>query len=299
VRRNLHAEDRPQAAMVDFVVITGLSGAGRSEAAKVLEDIGYFVIDNLPPSLIRRVADLALVGGERSRVALVVDSRGGAFGGDVSELTRALESLRSRNVRLRVVFLEASDRVLVRRYEQTRRRHPVEAERVGEAIALERDLLRDLRAAADLVIDTSDLNPHELRVRILVAFAGEAAGLTVNVTSFGFKYGLPLDADIVLDVRFLPNPHWVPELRPRTGRDQAVREYVLAQDATKLFMERLEGMLEVALPGYVGEGKHYLTVAIGCTGGKHRSVVLAEELGAWLEEQDFKANVTHRDMERE
>jgi UPF0042 nucleotide-binding protein len=285
--------------MVDFVVITGLSGAGRSEAAKVLEDIGYFVIDNLPPSLIRRVADLALVGGERSRVALVVDSRGGAFGGDVSELTRALESLRSRNVRLRVVFLEASDRVLVRRYEQTRRRHPVEAERVGEAIALERDLLRDLRAAADLVIDTSDLNPHELRVRILVAFAGEAAGLTVNVTSFGFKYGLPLDADIVLDVRFLPNPHWVPELRPRTGRDQAVREYVLAQDATKLFMERLEGMLEVALPGYVGEGKHYLTVAIGCTGGKHRSVVLAEELGAWLEEQDFKANVTHRDMERE
>jgi UPF0042 nucleotide-binding protein len=285
--------------MVDFVVITGLSGAGRSEAAKVLEDIGYFVIDNLPPSLIRRVADLALVGGERSRVALVVDSRGGAFGGDVSELTRALDSLRSRNVRLRVVFLEASDRVLVRRYEQTRRRHPVGAERVAEAIALERDLLRDLHAAADLVIDTSDLNPHELRTRILVAFAGEAAGLTVNVTSFGFKYGLPLDADIVLDVRFLPNPHWVPELRPRTGQDQAVREYVLAQDSTKLFMERVEGMLEVALPGYVGEGKHYLTVAIGCTGGKHRSVVLAEELGAWLEEQDFKANVTHRDMERE
>ena len=299
MRRDPRAEDRPQAATVDFVVITGLSGAGRSEAAKVLEDVGYFVIDNLPPSLIQRVADLALVGGERSRVALVVDSRGGAFGGDVSELTRALDSLRSRNVRLRVVFLEASDRVLVRRYEQTRRRHPVGAERVAEAIALERDLLRDLHAAADLVIDTSDLNPHELRARILVAFAGEAAGLTVNVTSFGFKYGLPLDADIVLDVRFLPNPHWVPELRPRTGQDQAVREYVLAQDATKLFMERLEGMLEVALPGYVGEGKHYLTVAIGCTGGKHRSVVLAEELGAWLEEQDFRANVTHRDMERE
>jgi RNase adapter protein RapZ len=299
VRRDLRAEDGLQAGTVDFVVITGLSGAGRSEAAKVLEDIGYFVIDNLPPSLIQRVADLALVGGERSRVALVVDSRGGAFGGDVSELTGALDSLRNRNVRLRVVFLEASDRVLVRRYEQTRRRHPVGAERVAEATALERDLLRDLRAAADLVIDTSDLNPHELRARILVAFAGEAAGLTVNVTSFGFKYGLPLDADIVLDVRFLPNPHWVPELRPRTGQDHDVREYVLAQDATKQFMERVEGMLEVALPGYVGEGKHYLTVAIGCTGGKHRSVVLAEELGAWLEEQDFKANVTHRDMERE
>ncbi len=301
----LRTEDRLRAAMVDFVVITGLSGAGRSEAAKVLEDIGYFVIDNLPPSLIQRVADLALVGRERSRVALVVDSRGGALGGgslgggDVSELTRALDSLRNRNVRLRVVFLEASDRVLVRRYEQTRRRHPVGAERVAEAIALERDLLRDLRVAADLVIDTSDLNPHELRVKILVAFAGEAAGLTVNVASFGFKYGLPLDADIVMDVRFLPNPHWVPELRSRTGQHPAVREYVLAQEGTKVFMERLEGLLEVALPGYVGEGKHYLTVAIGCTGGRHRSVVLAEELGTWLNEQGFRANVTHRDMERE
>jgi RNase adapter protein RapZ len=202
-------------------------------------------------------------------------------------------------VRLRVVFLEASDRVLVRRFEQTRRRHPVSAERVGEAIALERDLLRDLRAAADLVIDTSDLNPHELREKILTAFAGESAGMVVNVASFGFKYGLPLDADIVMDVRFLPNPHWVPELRPMTGREASVREYVLAQPETKVFMDRLEGLLEVALPGYVREGKHYLTVAVGCTGGKHRSVVLAEELGAWLGRQGFRANVAHRDMERE
>ena len=295
----LRTGDRPRTDTVDFVVITGLSGAGRSEAAKVLEDIGYFVIDNLPPSLIKRVADLALVGRERSRVALVVDSRGGAFGGDVSELTRALDSLRARDVRLRVVFLEASDRVLVRRYEQTRRRHPVGAERVAEAIALERELLSDLRVAADLVIDTSDLNPHELRARILAAFAGETSSPQVNVFSFGFKYGLPLDADIVLDVRFLPNPHWVPELRPRTGQDQDVREYVLVQEGTKAFMQRLEGLLEVALPGYVNEGKHYLTVAIGCTGGKHRSVVLAEELGAWLDGQGFRVNVTHRDMERE
>jgi UPF0042 nucleotide-binding protein len=302
MRQELRTEDRPQVVTVDFVVITGLSGAGRSEAAKVLEDVGYFVIDNLPPSLIARVADLALVGRDRSRVALVVDSRGGAFGSDVSELCRALDSLRAQNaqnVNLRVLFLEASDEVLVRRFEQTRRRHPVVAERVVEAIALERDLLRELRATADLVIDTSDLNPHELRAKVLAAFAGETGSLLVNVFSFGFKYGLPLDADMVLDVRFLPNPHWIPELRPHTGQDGAVREYVLAQEATREFMRRLEGLLELALPGYVREGKQYLTVAIGCTGGRHRSVVLAEELGAWLGEQDFQANVTHRDMERE
>lgn len=297
--QELRTEDRLRAATVDFVVITGLSGAGRSEAAKALEDIGYFVIDNLPPSLIERVADLALVGRDRSRVALVVDSRGGAFAGDLSELYHALDALRGQNVNLRVLYLEATDEVLVRRFEQTRRRHPVGAERVVEAIALERDLLRELRATADLVIDSSDLNVHELRAKVLAAFAGEEAGLLVNVASFGFKYGLPLDADMVLDVRFLPNPHWVPDLRPRSGQDPAVRDYVLGQESTKGFMERLEGLLEVALPGYVREAKHYLTVAIGCTGGRHRSVVLAEELGVWLGEQGFRASVTHRDMERE
>src|SRR6266567_1364826 len=297
--QELHTEDRLRASTVDFVVITGLSGAGRSEAAKVLEDLGYFVIDNLPPPLIGRVAELALVGRDRSRVALVVDARGGAFGEDVSELQRALEPLRALTITLRVLFLEASDEVLVRRFEQTRRRHPVAGERVVEAIALERELLRDLRASADLVIDTSDLNVHELRTRILAAFTDEAAGLLVTVASFGFKYGLPLDADMVLDVRFLPNPHWVPALRPKTGQDTAVREYVLQQEGTKAFMDRVEALLEIALPGYVREGKHYLTVAIGCTGGRHRSVVLAEELGRWLAERRFRVNVTHRDMERE
>ena len=296
--RELHTEDRLRAATVDFVVITGLSGAGRSEAAKVLEDLGYFVIDNLPPPLIGRVAELALVGRDRSRVALVVDARGGAFADDVSELQRALEPLRALTITLRVLFLEASDEVLVRRFEQTRRRHPVAGERVVEAIALERELLRDLRAGADLVIDTSDLNVHELRTRILAAFTDEGAGLLVTVASFGFKYGLPLDADMVLDVRFLPNPHWVPALRPKTGQDTAVREYVLQQEGTKAFMDRVEALLEIALPGYVREGKHYLTVAIGCTGGRHRSVVLAEELGRWLAERRFRVNVTHRDMER-
>ena len=297
--QELRTEDRLRAAAVDFVVITGLSGAGRSEAAKVLEDLGYFVIDNLPPSLIGRVAELAVVGRDRARVALVVDARGGAFAADVSELCRALDQLRSQSVKLRVLYLEASDEVLVRRFEATRRRHPVAGEGVVESIALERDLLRELRASADLVLDTSDLNVHELRAKVLAAFADEAAGLLVTVASFGFKYGLPLDADMVVDVRFLPNPHWVPGLRPLTGRAEPVRDYVLAQEATGRFLASLEGLLEVALPGYVQEGKQYLTIAVGCTGGKHRSVVLAEELVEWLAGKGYRAHVTHRDVERE
>jgi RNase adapter protein RapZ len=297
--QELRTEDRLRAAAVEFVVITGLSGAGRSEAAKVLEDLGYFVIDNLPPSLVGRVAELAVVGRDHARVALVMDARGGALAADVSELPRALTQLRGRPINLRVLFLEASDEVLVRRFEATRRRHPVAGEGVVESIGLERDLLRDLRADADLVVDTSDLNVHELRAKILAAFADEAAGLLVTVASFGFKYGLPLDADMVVDVRFLPNPHWVPELRPKPGTDPAVRDYVLGQQGTGEFMTRLEALLEIALPGYVQEGKQYLTVAIGCTGGKHRSVVLAEELAKWLVGKGYRANVAHRDVERE
>src|SRR5215213_8084542 len=296
--QDFRTEDRLRAAAVEFVVITGLSGAGRSEAAKVLEDLGYFVIDNLPPSLIGRVAELAVVGRDPTRVALVMDARGG-FTADVSELETALDQLRAQDINLRIVFLEASDEALIRRYEATRRRHPVAGERVAESIALERDLLRELRADADLVVDTSDLNVHELRTKILAAFADEAAGLLVTVTSFGFKYGLPLDADMVVDVRFLPNPHWVPELRPLPGTDPAVREYVLAQNDTGLFLARLEALLETALPGYVQEGKHYLTVAVGCTGGKHRSVVLATELAGWLTDKGYRSHVAHRDVERE
>ena len=287
---------------VEFVVITGLSGAGRSEAAKVLEDLGYFVIDNLPPPLIGRVADLAMRSRDRSasRVALVVDARGSAFASDVSDLAKALDRLRAQRIKLRVLFLEASDEALVRRYEATRRRHPVPADRVVESIARERELLRQLRAEADLVLDTSDLNPHELREKVLAAFADEAAdGLLVTVSSFGYKYGLPLDADLVVDVRFLPNPHWVDALRPRTGQHPAVRDYVLRQEETARFLDRLEDLLRVALPGYVREGKQYLTVAVGCTGGKHRSVVLAEELARWLTKEGFRVHVTHRDMERE
>jgi UPF0042 nucleotide-binding protein len=299
VTQDLRREDRPAAPAVEFVIVTGLSGAGRSESAKVLEDLGYFVIDNLPPSLIGRVAELAVTGSEqRQRVALVVDARGGAFASDVSELRRALDLLRGKGINLRVLFLEASDGVLVRRFETTRRRHPVAGERVVESIARERSLLRDLRADADLVIDTSELNVHELRDKVLAAFSGERRGMLVTVSSFGFKYGLPLDADMVIDVRFLPNPHWIPELRPRTGLEGPVRDYVLGLDETKLFMDRLRDLLEVALPGYVREGKQYLTIAIGCTGGRHRSVVLAEELAAWLAGLDFRVHVSHRDVER-
>jgi UPF0042 nucleotide-binding protein len=298
-REDLRREERPAAHAVEFVIVTGLSGAGRSEAAKVLEDLGYFVIDNLPPSLIGRVAELAVTGGEqRQQVALVVDARGGAFSSDVSELHRALDLLRGKSISLRVLFLEASDEVLVRRFETTRRRHPVAGEGVVESIASERSLLRELRAHADLVIDTSELNVHELRDKVLAAFSGESRGMLVTVSSFGFKYGLPLDADMVIDVRFLPNPHWIPELRPRTGLEGPVRDYVLGIDETKLFMDRLRDLLEVALPGYVREGKQYLTIAIGCTGGRHRSVVLAEELATWLAGLDFRVHVSHRDVER-
>jgi len=298
VTQDLRREERPAAAAVEFVIVTGLSGAGRSEAAKVLEDLGYFVIDNLPPSLIGRVAELAVTGRQQGRVALVVDARGGAFASDASELHRALDLLRGKSISLRVLFLEASDEVLVRRFETTRRRHPVAGEGVVESIASERSLLRELRADADLVIDTSDLNVHELRDKVLAAFSGESRGMLVTVSSFGYKYGLPLDADMVIDVRFLPNPHWVPELRPRTGLERPVRDYVLGIDETKLFMDRLRDLLDVALPGFVREGKQYLTIAVGCTGGRHRSVVLAEELAAWLGGLDFRVHVSHRDVER-
>ena len=283
-----------------LAIITGLSGAGRTTAAKVLEDLGYFVIDNLPPSLIGRVVDLATGGPPGTRVALVVDARGGGFTEAIGELCRELDILRGKGGEVRVLFLEASDEVLVRRYEATRRRHPVAAERVVDSIARERRMLLELRAAADLVIDTSDLNVHELRGKVQAAFGRDGhSGLLLTVSSFGFKYGLPLDADMVLDVRFLPNPHWVPELRPLTGLEAPVRDYVLAQKDTTAYMERVRDLLEVALPGFVKEGKQYLTVAVGCTGGKHRSVALAEELAGWLRAEDYSVHVTHRDVERE
>jgi UPF0042 nucleotide-binding protein len=279
----------------DFVVITGLSGAGRSQAANVLEDLGWFVIDNLPAALIDKVADLAgQTGSSIDRVALVAGAR------NVDDLAAGLAHLRSSAERVRVVFLEAADDVLVRRFEDTRRRHPFEDENgIVEAIRRERQALDPLKGEADVVVDTSDLNVHQLRERVESLFGdSDHAGLQTAVVSFGYKHGLPLDVDLVLDCRFLPNPHWVEELRPHTGREPQVKDYVMRFPETAEFLERLDSLLELLLPAYVAEGKSYLTIAMGCTGGHHRSVVMAEEVARLLRDRGFEPRVTHRDIDR-
>ena len=281
-----------------FTIITGLSGAGRSEVAHSLEDLGFFVVDNLPPALLPKMAELTTRPGSPTRVAIVVDARGGVYFG---ELSKALEELREIHRDAQIVFLEASDEDLVRRYEATRRRHPLApADRVVEGIRKERHILASLRGEADLVIDTSGLTPHELRDRVRDAFADAPPeeGLQVSIVSFGFKYGTPRDADLLFDVRFLPNPHWVPELRPHAGTDDRVREYVRGNELYPVYLERLESLLDASLPGYVAEGKSYLTIAIGCTGGHHRSVVVAEELADWVRARGLPTTLVHRDVER-
>lgn len=281
-----------------FVIITGLSGAGRSEAARCLEDLGFFVVDNLPPALLGKMAELASRPGGPARVAIVVDVRGGVF---FEELEKALEELKTLHIDARILFLDASDDDLVMRYEATRRRHPLApAERVVEGIRKERHMMAPLRGDADLVIDTSGLTPHELRDRIREAF-GEAVpegGLQISVVSFGFKYGAPRDADMIVDVRFLPNPHWVESLRPLPGTDPVVRDYVRNREEYGAFLGRLTELLDVTVPGFVKEGKSYLTLAIGCTGGRHRSVVAAEELGVYFRDRGLPVVVVHRDVER-
>jgi UPF0042 nucleotide-binding protein len=282
--------------MSEFLVITGLSGAGRSQAANTFEDLGWFVIDNLPPALISKVAELVQSPGSTTeRVALVVGT-----GQYFDELTGALEQLRHSTKRVRVLFLEASDEVLVRRYENTRRRHPLaDSEGLLEGIQRERVLLEVVKSEADVVVDTTDLNVHQLRDRLLELFARDAGpSMQTSVVSFGYKHGLPLDVDLVLDCRFLPNPHWVDELRPPTGLDAPVRDYVLDQPEAKEFLARLDDLLDLLLPAYVREGKAYLTVAVGCTGGNHRSVVIAEELAAVLGRRGFPPTVSHRDLGR-
>ena len=282
-----------------FTIITGLSGAGRSETAKCLEDLGYFVVDNLPPALLSKMAELAARPGGPARVAIVVDARGGVFFG---ELSKALEELKSLRIAYRIVFLEASDDDLVNRYEATRHRHPLApADRVVEGIRKERLMMEGLRGEADLIIDTSGLTPHELRDRIREAFsdAPPEQGLQVSLISFGFKYGTPRDADLVLDVRFLPNPHWIDELRPLPGTDEHVRAYVMGAEAFEPFLLRLRALLDVVVPGYVDEGKSYLTIAVGCTGGHHRSVVVGDELARYFRERGLPATVEHRDVDRD
>ena len=283
----------------DFTIITGLSGAGRSEAARCLEDLGYFVVDNLPPALIGKMAELAAGPGGPSKVAIVADVRGGVF---FSELSKGLAELKELEIPYRILYLEASDEDLVNRFEATRRRHPLAVgDRVVEGIRRERRMMESLRGDAHLIIDTSRLTPHELRDRVRGAFgqARPEAGLQVSVLSFGYKFGIPRDADLVFDVRFLPNPHWVQELRPLPGTHKRIRGYVSSQDAYAEFMERLRSLLDFVLPGYIREGKSYLSIAVGCTGGRHRSVVVAEELGKFFLDKDLPVTVEHRDLDRE
>jgi len=279
------------------LVITGMSGAGRSTASDTLEDLGWYVIDNLPPALIGPVAELASAPGSSvSRLCLVTDVRGREF---FADLEGAIAELRTGGSDVRVVFLEADDEVLVRRFEETRRRHPADdGGGLLAGIANERRLLAALREHADLIVDTSADTVHDLRDEIIDLLSGPtAAGLQVNVLSFGFKRGTPREADLLFDVRFLPNPHWVDELRALDGRDPAVRDYVLSQPIAGPFLEQLEALLDVTLPGYIAERKRYLTIAIGCTGGKHRSVAIAARVAAHLEGREgVSVRVVHRDL---
>jgi UPF0042 nucleotide-binding protein len=279
------------------LIITGLSGAGRSTASNAVEDLGWFVIDNLPPTLIERVTELAFAPGSSvSRLAVVADVRGRQF---FEHLVDTIRDLRRSEADVRVLFLDADEEALIRRFEETRRRHPAASEAgVLTGIRAEREQLAELRGLADLIIDTSDLNVHELRERVLeLVDEGSSAPLRIDVVSFGFKRGTPREADLLLDVRFLPNPHWVEELRGYTGRDDRVREYVFGQPATGPFVAAVEQLLDVVVPGYVTEGKRYLTIAIGCTGGKHRSVALSERFGTYLRDTfSLPVEVKHRDL---
>ncbi|MFO7777015.1 MAG: RNase adapter RapZ [Nitriliruptoraceae bacterium] len=285
-------EKRPR-----ILIITGLSGAGRSTASDAVEDLGWFVIDNLPPTLIERVTELAFAPGSSvTKLAIVADVRGREF---FSALVDTIRDLRRSEADVKVLFLDADDESLIRRFEETRRRHPAAVgSGVVEGIRTERGQLSELRGLADLIVDTSDLNVHELRERVLgLVDDPSSAQLRIDVVSFGFKRGSPREADLLLDVRFLPNPHWVEELRGYTGRDDEVRDYVFRQPSTGPFVAATERLLDVVVPGYITEGKRYLTIAIGCTGGKHRSVALAEAFGRYLSETfELPVEVKHRDL---
>lgn len=291
---------------VEVVAVTGLSGAGRGTAARVLEDLGWYVADNLPPELIGRLIELgAATDPPITKLALVMDVRSRFFTGDLSGVT---DQLRAYGVETRVLFLEASDDVLIRRFGFARRRHPLQSESaegtLSAGIIAERRALSKVKAAADLVIDTTALSVHQLHRKLEEAYGGGVpAALQVTIQSFGFKYGVPLDADAVFDVRFLPNPHWIPELREQTGQDTEVSEYVLSRPGAEDYVNTCRHLVDLTTSGYRQEGKRYMTVAVGCTGGKHRSVAIAEELGELLGRPDSAATdvvrVVHRDLGHE
>ena len=281
--------------MADIVLITGMSGAGRSATADVLEDLGWYVVDNLPTSLVEKVVELASKPGSGiDRLALVA-------GRNPVALLDKVGTLRIEGHRVTILFLDGQTHELVRRYDATRRRHPLggDADGLVESIELERQLLTSIREAADVVMDTTELNVHQLKDRLVAAFdAPGSSQLQLAVESFGFKHGLPLDADIVMDVRFLPNPHWEDDLRPLTGHDPAVRDFVLGRAQTSEFLDRFENLLQSIVPSYLAEGRSYLTIAMGCTGGRHRSVAIAEELAARLRHRGVAVRTNHRDLSR-
>lgn len=292
-------QDPTDPAEPELVVITGMSGAGRTSAAHCFEDFGWYVVDNLPPELLPPLAEIGRrAAGSIQRLAVIVDVRAWTFNAD---LQTALQALNSLTIAPRIVFLEASDEVLVRRFESVRRPHPLQGQgRVLDGIRQERRLLHDLRQQADVVIDTSHLNIHQLSAKIMAAFAQTLVpSLRATVMSFGYKYGLPMDADLVIDCRFLPNPYWVPQLRPHTGQDPQVRDYVLSQPQVEEFLQAYTTVLQVVTDGYLREAKRYATIAVGCTGGKHRSVAIAEELTKRLQHMHIHASTLHRDVGRE
>jgi len=286
----------------EVLVITGMSGAGKSTVAHALEDLGWYVVDNLPPSMVSTLFEIAVLNP--STIAVVIDVRGGEF---FDDLSKSLADLGDKNIAKRIIFIDASDESLVRRFEATRRPHPLQgSDRILDGIQRERERLREIRSTADLVIDSSSLNVHQLESRINEIFSESSdTNLRVNILSFGYKYGIPVDADLVMDCRFIANPHWNPELRPLTGLDSSVSENVLANSNVQEFLTKYQSLFETMAEGFIHEGRKYLTLAVGCTGGKHRSVAISEELAKRFTNSEseiskkIKAQAVHRDLGRE